>query len=36
VPLKKVPDPQTEDDVRGIGLTAWIIKQSERFLLNWI
>ena len=26
VPLKKIPSPQTEDDLRGIGLTSWISK----------
>ena len=36
LPLKKCPSPQTEDDLRGIGLTGWISKQLERFLLNWI
>ena len=36
LPLKKCPLPQTEDDLRGIGLTNWISKQLERFLLNWI
>ena len=36
LPLKKVPIPQTEDDIRGIGLTAWVSKQLERFVLNWI
>ena len=36
VPLKKIPSPQTEDDLRGIGLTAWVSKQLERLVLNWI
>ena len=36
VPLKKIPTPQTEDDLRGIGLTVWASKQLERLVLNWI
>ena len=36
VPIKKIPSPQTEDDVRGIGLTAWVSKQLERVVLKWI
>ena len=36
LPLKKVPMPQSEDDLRGIGLTNWISKQLERVVLNWI
>ena len=36
LPLKKCPVPQSEDDLRGIGLTSFINKQLERFLLNWI
>ena len=30
LPLKKVPMPQSEDDLRGIGLTNWISKQLEQ------
>ena len=36
VPIKKVPSPQSEDDVRGIGLMSWVNKQLERVVLNWI
>ena len=36
LPLKKVPSPQSEDELRGIGLTNWASKQIERFVLNWI
>jgi hypothetical protein len=36
VPLKKIPNPITEDDLRGIGLTQWISKQLERLVLDWI
>ena len=36
LPLKKIPSPETEDDVRGIGLTAWASKQLERLVLDWI
>ena len=36
VPLKKCPKPETEDDVRGIGLTPWVSKQLERVVLQWI
>ena len=36
LPLKKVPSPQNEDDIRGIGLTSWVSKQLERLVLNWI
>ena len=36
LPLQKVPSPETEDDVRGIGLPAWASKQLERLVLDWI
>ena len=36
VPIKKIPSPQSEDDVRGIGLTSWVSKQLERVVLKWI
>ena len=36
IPIKKVPSPQSEDDVRGIGLTTWVSKQLERVVLKWI
>ena len=36
LPLKKIPAPQDEDDIRGIGLTSWVSKQLERLVWNWI
>ena len=36
IPIKKVPVPKSEDDMRGIGLTNWVSKQLERLLLSWI
>ena len=33
LPLKKIPFPQTEDDLRGIGLTSFVSKQLERLVL---
>ena len=36
LPIKKIPNPLSEDDVRGIGLTSWVSKQLERYVLNWI
>ena len=36
LPIKKSPFPESEDDIRGIGLTAWASKQLERFVLDWI
>ena len=36
IPLKKIPSPESEDDLRGIGLTSWVSKQIERYVLNWI
>ena len=36
LPIQKIPSPQSEDDLRGIGLTSWISKQLERLVLNWI
>ena len=36
LPLKKVPSPNDEDDIRGIGLTSFVSKQLERLILNWI
>ena len=34
--LKKTPYPENEEDVRCIGLTHFVSKQLERFVLNWI
>ena len=36
LPLRKVPIPEDENDVRLIGLTTFVSKQLERFLLNWM
>ena len=36
LPLRKIPSPETEDDVCGIGLTALISNQLERVVLDWI
>ena len=36
IPIKKVPSPKSEDDVRGIGLMSWVSKQLERVVLKWI
>ena len=36
LPLKKVPTPQNEDNIRGIGLTMWVSKQLERLVLKCI
>ena len=36
LPLKKIPAPASEDDLRGIGLSSFVSKQLERLVLNWI
>ena len=36
LPIKKVPIPITEDDLRGLGLTQFISKRLEMVLINWI
>ena len=36
LPLKKIPTPMSEDDLRGIGLTSWIRKQLKKVVLDWI
>jgi hypothetical protein len=36
LPLKKTPNPDSEEDIRGLGMTAWVSKQLERLVLNWI
>ena len=35
-PLQKVPDPQTEDDLRIISLTAFFSKVMEKFVVEWL
>ncbi len=34
LPLKKTQSPKNENDVRCIGLTSFVSKQIERFVLN--
>jgi hypothetical protein len=34
--LQKIPDPQTEDDLRIISLTAFFIKVMEKFVVEWL
>ena len=36
IPLQKVPDPQTEDDLRIISLTAFFSKVLEKFVIEWL
>ena len=36
IPLQKVADPQTEDDLRIISLTPFFSKVLERFVVNWL
>ena len=36
IPLKKVPEPQSEDDLRIISLTAFFSKVFERFVVQWL
>ena len=35
-PLQKVPEPQTEDDLRIISLTAFFSKVMEKFVVEWL
>ena len=35
-PLKKIPEPLTEDDLRIISLTAFFSKVMERFVVEWL
>jgi hypothetical protein len=34
IPIKKIPSPQLEVEIRGIGLTGWVSKQLEGLVLN--
>ena len=34
IPLKKITNPTSEDDIRRIGLTSWISKQLEQLILS--
>ena len=36
LPIKKVPLPQSEDDLRNLGLTPFFSKRLEWFLIKWI
>ena len=36
LPINKVPQPQSEDDLRNLGLTPFISKRLEWFLIQWI
>ena len=36
IPLKKIPEPQCEDDLRIISLTAFFSKVFERFVVQWL
>ena len=36
LPIKKVPQPQSEDDLRNLGLTPFISKRLEWLLIQWI
>ena len=35
-PLQKIPEPQTEDDLRIISLTAFFSKAMEKFVVEWL
>ena len=36
IPLQKIPDPQSEDDVRIISLTSFFSKVMEKFVVEWL
>jgi hypothetical protein len=36
LPINKVPQPQSEDDLRNLGLTPFLSKRLEWFLIQWI
>ena len=36
LPIKKVPLPKSEDDLRNLGLTPFLSKRLEWFLIKWI
>ena len=36
IPLQKIPDPKTEDDLRIISLTAFFSKVMEKFVVEWL
>ena len=36
IPINKIPVPESEDDLRSIGLTPFLSKRMERLLIQWI
>ena len=36
IPINKIPCPQSEDDLRNLGLTPFFSKRLEWFLIQWI
>ena len=36
LPISKVPTPQSEDDLRNLGLTPFFSKRLEYFLIQWL
>ena len=36
LPISKIPLPQTEDDLRNLGLTPFLSKRLEWFLIQWL
>ena len=36
LPINKIPQPQSEDDLRNLGLTPFFSKRLEWFLIQWI
>ena len=36
LPINKVPQPKSEDDLRNLGLTPFLSKRLEWFLIQWI
>ena len=36
VPIEKIPHPESEDDIRSIGLTPFLSKRMEKLLIKWI
>ena len=36
LPINKIPIPQSEDDLRNLGLTPFLSKRLEWFLIKWI
>ena len=36
IPINKVPNPQSEDDLRNLGLTPFFSKRLEWILIQWI